>query len=542
VNLQPKLVPRGRRSTLLAVALAAVALTTLAACSQGSSSSTDGGPITSLTVGLSQNPDTLDPGATGLVSSFKVDAQIFDTLVYRFSDSPDWKPVLATDMTVNGDATVYTFTLRKDVTFQDGTPFTAAAVKATFDHIVDPATKSLSAIGILGPYAETKIVDDYTAEVVFSASNPAFFNVVSNGVFGISSPAALEKYGAGYGQHPVGTGPFSFESFTSDSDVKLVRNNDYKWGPAAYGTGPSALESLTFRILTDQTAQSNALSTGEIGVADNLTPQDAEAAVSSGKKLSGAGAAGVPYGYLLNLSKAPTDDVKVRQALIHAVDRKAIVDTLFAGQYDVASSVVTPATNGYVDGGDLYAYDPKLAGKMLDDAGWTLGSDGLRSKGGVPLTIDMIDIANFGFDGMSTLIQAQLAAIGVTANLSSQAFAAVAGVYNAGTDSNTASFFYWSPDPGSILNTIYNSAQIATGFNWGHYSSTETDTAIAAANATVDPSGRTAAFAKIITNLNEQAVYLPIYDLKVILVASPNIIKGVIYGNDGSPLYAGIGR
>jgi peptide/nickel transport system substrate-binding protein len=525
----------GKVTAAAAVAVVALALT---ACAEGTPDSSASGDTTALTVALSQNPDTLDPGATGLVSVNKIATQIFDTLIYRTKDTDDWQAGLATDMQVNEDATEYTFTLRDDVTFQDGTPFNAEAVKATYDHIVDPDTKSLSAKGALGDYKETVVVDDHTAKVVFNTPAPAFYNLASDVNFGISSPTAMEKYGTEYGQHPVGTGPFTFVSYTSDSEVVLEANEDYAWGPSFYGDGASAIKDLTFRILTDQSAQMNALTTGEVDIADNLTPQDVTSALDSGKTEASAGGTGIPYGYLLNTQLAPTDDVLVRQAIVHAVDSEAIIATLFEGQYDAATSVLTADIPGYVDGSDDYEFDADLSADLLDEAGWELGSDGIREKEGQPLEIQMIDIANYGFDSMSALVQAQLKEVGISAEISQEAYPAVATTYNSGAQ-NTADFFYWGADP-TILVSIFGCDNVGSGFNWALYCDEATDAAMEVANTTGDATERIAAFNDIVSTLNEQAVFIPVYDLKTLLVTDG--IEGISFTIKGIPLYAGIGK
>jgi peptide/nickel transport system substrate-binding protein len=320
--------------------------------------------------------------------------------------------------------------------------------------------------------------------------------------------------------------------------VKLTRNPDYTWGPKEYGDGPPKVENLTFRILSDPSAQTNALSTGEIRLADGMSTQDISGAKSSGKKVTAAPISGMPYGYLLNTTTAPTDDLAVRQAVVHAVDRKSIVDTLFDGQYQLATSVVTKGTGGYVDGSSDYSYDPALAATLLDRAGWTVGSDGKRSKNGKPLTLTMIDISDFGFEGMSPLIQAQLAKVGVTADLTNQAFPTVATTYNAGSQ-NTASWFFSAVDP-NLVKSVFTCDQIASGFNWAHYCDPATDAAIAAADATPDPTARLAAFSGIFTTLNSQAVFLPIYDIQSTVVTDN--LSGLLYNVDGNVVYAAVGK
>ncbi|MFF1879697.1 ABC transporter substrate-binding protein [Leifsonia sp. NPDC058230] len=530
---------RAVRLVTSVVALAAAG-SLLAGCAEGAGAASDGASVatpTDLVVALSQNPDSLDPGQTGLVGSIKVDAQIFDPLIWRFSGATDYEPGLATSYSVNADSTEYTFKLREGVTFQDGTPFNADAVKATFDHIADPATKSASAVTSLGPYKETDVVDAQTVKVVFKSPYPAFNTLVASEQFGIASPTALKKYGADFGQHPVGTGPFSFVSFTNGSEVKLKKNPDYSWGPKRFGTGAPKLASLTFRVLTSPTSQNNALKTGEVQVADGLHPQDVVDAKKAGKHITTVDAAGMPYGWLINVDKAPTNDPLVRQAIAHAIDRKSIITTLFAGEFDLASSVVTKATPGYAEAGDEFTYDSKKAGKLLDQAGWKL-VDGKRVKDGQPLTVDMINIANFGFDDMSALVQSQLAAVGITAKLSDQAFPTVGQTYNQG-GSNTASWFFWSLDP-NMIKSVFTCAQVASGFNWSHYCDPELDKKIDTADATADPKARAAAFADVFTEINKQVAFIPVYDLKAIYVT--NGITGLASTPDGDAYYAGVGK
>jgi peptide/nickel transport system substrate-binding protein len=150
----------------------------------------------------------------------------------------------------------------------------------------------------------------------------------------------------------------------------------------------------------------------------------------------------------------------------------------------------------------------------------------------------MIDIADFGFDGMSPLIQAQLAEVGITADLSNQAFPTVATTYNQGSQ-NTASWFFSAVDP-NLVKSVFMCDQIASGFNWAHYCDPATDSAIAAADATPDPQARLDAFSDVFTKLNEQAVFLPIYDIQSTVVTDG--MEGLLYINDGSPVYAAVGK
>lgn len=528
-----------RRPGLLATTGAALAVVLVSGCTASSSgpvSGSGGSEGPSLTVAVFQNPDSLDPAVTGLVSVSQIDSAIFDTLTYKFAGDDKIYPGLATSYSISPDGKTYTFQLRKDVKFQDGTPFNAAAVKANFDHIADPNTKSKSALGALGPYQETQVVGDYEVKVVFKAPNLAFENEMSETTLGMSSPTALQKYGSNYGNHPVGTGPYKFVSFQNGQQIRVTRNPDYKWGPQKLGSGPAKLAGITFRILSDASAQRNAFNTNEVQIAGNLTPQDVKTAVDAGAEKATATSTGMPYGYLINVTKAPTDDLAVRQAIQHAVDKKSILNTLFEGQFDPADSVLTSTTPGYVKDG--VGYDVDKANQLLEQAGWTKGSDGMRSKGGTPLQLNVINITGFGFDDMSTLLQAQLKKVGIAVTISDQGFPAVATTYNQGKQ-NLANWFYYDADP-FTLNTVFACNQVNSGFNWAHFCDNSVDSAIIQANATVDTDQRVKAYEDIVKKLNDSAAFLPIYETKTILVTKG--VSGIQFGQTGQPYFTAATR
>lgn len=509
------------------------AIGSLSACSEQAPSNSGSGSG-SITVGVFQNPDSLDPGATGLVTVSQVLFAVFDPLMWKFPNDDTIYPGLAERYTISPDAMTYTFFLKKNVKFHDGTPLTAEAVKATFDHIVDPATKSRSALGALGPYQATRVVDEYTAEITFSQPNAAFVNEMTAATLSISSPAALEKYGADYSTHPVGTGPFIFKEFVSDQRVVVERNPDYAWGPPPLGTGPASLPGITFRVLSDSSAQSNALATGELQIGQNLNPSDVTAAVGSGKVKLTALSTGMPYCIVLNAQKAPTDDLAVRQALQYAVSRQAIIDTLFEGLYQPATSILTPETPGYAASQDIYPYDKAKAEQLLDSAGWRRSGNEIREKDGQKLELEFINISGFGFDEISQLIQAQLRDVGIDTRITDQAFPAVATTYNQG-EQNLADWFYYEVDP-YLLNTVFGSAQIASGFNWAHYSNPSVDTTIAEANGDPDTTSRVAKYQQIVQTLVESATIIPIYDLQSTLVTDPKL-TGITFSATAQPLF-----
>lgn len=511
----------------------------LAACGGSATGGTGSG--SALTVGVYQEPDSLDPAATGLAMVSMMIAHIFDPLFWWLPDSSgqnQFHPGLATSYQVSPDGTEYTFKLRRDVNFHDGTHFDAAAVKANFDHIVDPATQSRSAVGSLGPYKETVVVDTYTAKVVFSEPNASFMHEMTGITFGMQSPAAIKKYGAsGVASHPTGTGPFKFTEYVAQDHVSVTRNPAYKWGPAPFGRpGPAKLQSIVFKILSDSNARYNALLGGQIQMAMNLDPNViALIKANSAYRHYNVPSTGQPYGFPINVGKAPTSDIRVRQAILHAVNQAELNSKVQRGVYTPAYNVLTPTTPGYVAANDtMYAYDPAKSRSLLDAAGWAVGSGGVRMKNGQQLSLDLLIQSSNGFDLPTAYVVNALKQVGFASATSAQPFTTAAASYNKGVQ-NLSAIFYYDVDP-YLLHTLYESSQISSGFNWSHYASKTLDSAINKANTITSTAGRTAAYDKITTAIMEAAIFLPLWNVSGVYSGTASL-KNVHFGPTGYSYY-----
>jgi peptide/nickel transport system substrate-binding protein len=507
----------------------------LAACA--GSSGAHGTGSSALTVGVYQEPDSLDPAATGLAMVSMMITHIFDPLIWWLPDGSGqnvFHPGLATSYQVSPDGTEYTFKLRQDVDFHDGTHFDASAVKANFDHIVDPATQSRAAVGALGPYKETVVVDKYTAKVVFTEPNASFVHEMTDITFGMQSPAALKKYGAtGVAAHPTGTGPFKFVEYINQSHVSVARNPKYKWGPAPFGRpGPAKLQTIVFKILADSNARYSALLGGQIQMAMNLDP-DAIASIKANAKYRhyNVPSTGQPYGYPINVDKAPTSDIRVRQAILHAVNQEQLNKQVQRGVYTPAYNVLTPTTPGYVAANDkMYAYDPAKAKSLLDAAGWRVGAGGVREKGGQKLSLDILIQSANGFDLPTAYVVSALKQVGFGSSTSAQPFTTAAASYNKGVQ-NFSAIFYYDVDP-YLLHNLYESSQIKSGFNWSHYDNPAIDSAINKANTIANPAARTAAFEQVTTTLMKAAIFLPLWNVSGVYSGSANL-SNVHFGPTG---------
>jgi peptide/nickel transport system substrate-binding protein len=241
---------------------------------------------------------------------------------------------------------------------------------------------------------------------------------------------------------------------------------------------------------------------------------------------------------MVNAQKAPTNDLNVRRALQYATDQQAIVKTLFFGLHTPADQVFTPTTPGYdASLKGMYAHNPGKAGQLLDAAGWTKGSGGMRQKGGQPLTLNFINISGYGFDGISQILQSQFKDVGIQVNISDQAFPAVADTYNRG-DQHLADFFYYDLDP-FFVRSIFGADQIAHGFNWEHYASPELDALSTKANATsTESTSRVDLYKQANKMIMDAAVIIPIYNSDGLFVSTSSL-RGVQFTNNAFPLFHG---
>jgi peptide/nickel transport system substrate-binding protein len=495
-----------------------------------------------VTFAIWQSPDSLDPAVSGLISAGYVISQIYEPLIWHrpgLKEGVEFYPGLAESWEISDDVKTYTFHLRKDVKFHDGTPLTADAIKATYDHIVDPNTKSRSAATALGPYDHTEVVDDYTAKIVFKEPNGAFLNTVADASFSPSSPTALQKEGADFGKSPVGTGIFMFKEWVPDDHVTIVRNPDYAWPSSSFqNQGTAYLDEITFRIIPDSATRVNALKTGEVDMAENLPPQDVVTfqGDSANFQVFNASVTGMPYCIMINVAHAPTDDLKVRQALNFATSQEQIIDALFKGVYEPSHSVFLPGTLGYDKSQDaIYSYDPDKAKSLLDEAGWVMDGD-TRKKNGQELTLEFINLANFGFDDISLIMQSQFADVGIKTNISAQSFPAVGDTLNKGEGQhNLTDFFYYAVDP-YFLRALYACDQVGVGFNWMHYCNADLDKLVQEGNATSDVAKRQQIYAQAGTMVMNDATIIPIYQQRAVFAAK-STIKGMSFSINGMPFF-----
>ncbi|MEM6986583.1 MAG: ABC transporter substrate-binding protein, partial [Pseudomonadota bacterium] len=355
-----------------------------------------------LIVGQIAEPKALDPAAVTAVNDFRILMNVYDGLVQYKDGTLEVEPALATSWTISDDGTVYTFSLREGVSFHDGSPLNAAAVKFNFDRMLDenhpyhntgpfPLSFFFSAI------ASTEVVDDMTVQFTLNSPYAPFLSNLAYPTGLIVSPAAVEKHGAEFGRNPVGTGAFTFAEWRANEAVVIEANSDY-WG------GAPALQAVVFRPITDANTRTAEMLAGGIDLMVEVPPLALDKFSADPYTIHEQAGPHVWF-LILNAKEGPFADKRVRQAANYAINKEAIVNDVLEGTAAVAAGPTPPAFAwAYNDSLTPYPYDPDKARSLLADAG----------VDGAELTFYVTEGGSGMLDpvAMGTAIQADLNAVG----------------------------------------------------------------------------------------------------------------------------------
>ncbi len=512
-----------KRSLTIALLLIASALVSSFAFSQGE-----------ILYGMNREPDMFDLHVGSSRYDLVVAANIFDTYLY-LTDEGEFLPWLAEEVIMSDDAKTYTMKLRPDVTFHDGTALNAEAVKFNFDRIVNPDTASRAAIGDLGSYESTEIIDNLTVEVNFSEPHPAFWFALSDWrAGGPHSPTALMEDADAFKRAPVGTGPFRLVEWIERDRIVIEPYENYNWPyPRAEREGVARPDRVTFRIIPEDQSRVIALSTGEINAAMRIPPQSvAELENNRDTYLASATLPGTGVILIVNGSKAPTNDLAVRQALLHATSAEQINRiSYFNTHVTHLGSVLSSPNPGFVDLQEMYPTDLEKAAQLLDDAGWVPGADGIRVKDGVRAELVYIGFPSAETTRALELMQATLKTIGMDIIIQELDSGAIQKARQDG-DHNIAHLTWIFKDPG-FLRTLFHSENIGTGWNFTHMPDPDLDALLEIGETMSDPTERLALYGDIQRHLLETAIVLPtVYQQQI--NAFRNEVQGIklyeVYG------------
>lgn len=526
---------------LATLALAATLAIAAAGCSADAGDDTDASdedltPIAGGTLRVGENgdePPLLDPHQLSTTNTTTLLRPIFDTLVWQEADGT-FTGLLAESWTVSDDGLDYTFDLREGVTFHDGSPWNAEGLKANFEHILDPATKSPLAASYIAPYESSDVVDDTTLVVHLSTPYSSFINVLAQTYLSIVSPKQIAEAPETIATAPIGSGPFRFVKWTKGESLELTRNDDYAWAPeGAKNQGTAYLDGITFSFTAEDAVRYNGVAAGDFDVIEWTPPQQvAQAEKNPELRSSTTLRPGHPFSLWLNSRRAPFDDIAVRQAFVAAIDRQDIVETVSFDQWEVADGYVTPVTPDHSENATSITHDVDRADELLDEAGWSeRDGDGYRTKDGERLTVH---VPNAGVVAQTTqileLVQAQAKEIGIELKIELVSTQEAADRSAAGDYDVSAGI--WTTNTADVLWIQYSSKNITTperrGQNQSFTNDAELDALLDQARQTTDESERASLYEQAQSRVVELAPAVPLY-VRPDLVTSRTSVHGVTF-------------
>ncbi|KHJ65066.1 ABC transporter substrate-binding protein [Pantoea rodasii] len=341
---------------------------------------------------LEQQPHTnLYPPAGGFYPNGGILNQITDKLTWQNPKTLQVEPWIAESWSSNADKTQYTFKIRPGVTFSDGTPLDANAVAKNFDtYGLGNKAQRLPISEVINNYDHSEVIDPLTVKFYFKKPSPGFLQGTATIGSGLVSLSTLQRSfdQLGDARHIIGSGPFVVSDEKLGREVDLTARKDYQWGPKNIAQqGPANLDGIKFIVTPEDSVRIGALLAGQADFIRQVQAYDEKQAQQQNFPIYAAPTRGVNDSISFRPDNPLVSDLKVRQALLHATNAQQVVQTLFSPNYPQATSVIANSAAGYVNLSDKLKYDPALSKTLLDEAGWKVGSDGIREKDGKKLAL-----------------------------------------------------------------------------------------------------------------------------------------------------------
>ncbi|ATW28087.1 ABC transporter substrate-binding protein [Candidatus Formimonas warabiya] len=472
-------------------------------------------------VGLQAEPTTLDASQVADYNTSRAAIDIYDQLVEFKTESTEIEPGLAEKWDMSDDGLEYTFYLRKDVKFHDGTPFNAEAVKFTINRQIDPnhpyhdTGEFAYADLTFGPVKEVQVVDDYTVKIILKEPFSPFLSNMAMHSASIVSPAAVEKYGKDFTRNPVGTGPLKFVSWTPGVEVILEKNPDYF-------KGSPKIDKVIFKPIVEDQTRVTELEAGNLDLIVNVPPDDL-IRIQEAKQFPIVEQPGMHVWFTtFNCQKKPFNDVKVRQAINYAIDKEAIVKNILQDTGEMANSPLPSIVWGHNFNLKNYEYNPEKAQQLLDEAGYP---DGFSCSYWIPESGSGMQQPTL----MAAAIQADLAKVGIQVEIQKMEWGTYLDkVYVAPEkselDMHQMSFIGDNGDPDNFLYGLLSGEQIPpVGFNDSYYQNPEVDKLLKEARKTADHQERAQMYEQVQEMIMADAPWVAVDYEKQIVVTSPRL-------------------
>ncbi|MFF1571269.1 ABC transporter substrate-binding protein [Leifsonia sp. NPDC058292] len=522
------------RRSRSAAAASAIALTTailLTSCAAGGSSTSTGEKVTGGTIVYAHQQE---PACVfgGWIEQAYLSYQVLDNLV-SLDENHKVVPWLATEWKQADDGLSWTFTLKKGVTFTDGTPVTAAAVAYNFDYWVKGGN-STAKVWLGGYYQSAVAVDDQTLKINLSKPYPRLADNLTQAYFGIQSQHALETRTKDQNcEAPIGSGAFVIDKWNRGQDIVLKRNDKYtSWPANALHTGPAIVDEVDWKFVADPTTRVAALQSGQVNAIYDVPSVQWSTLKSGGYTLDKYVTPGRPQQISFNTAQGPFTDEQVRQAFAYSLNRKEIVDTIGRGVIPVeGNGGVSQATPGYSKkAAGWYDQDTSKANELLDAAGWSQkNAQGIREKDGKALTVTLPYGAGsiINSDGAAILqgVKEQASKVGFDVKLVPVPQAEFfSGKYST-PDSYDLSVGYWTAVTAGILyiNWRPSTADNPNYSNSAFYNDPTLEGYILEGNSAADVDAQNAAYEKAQDYIAQHALSIGVYDRLSTLAVSPKL-------------------
>ena len=461
-----------------------------------------------LRVRMGSDISVLDPAHIFQIENQTVCGHVFNGLVKYDQATNKIVPDLATEWKISDDGKVYTFKLRNGVVFHKGYgPLTAGDVTFSLDRVLDPKGAS-KYTGQLAGLVKTEAPDPLTVVLTLDKPSIGFLHKLTAFNQGwIVSKKAVEEMGEKYKLNPIGSGPFSFEKWMTGAEVRLVANK-------AYFGGAPKFDELQLRIIKEETAAAIALEKGEIDIFYALQQPEMIDRLSkaAGIKVLSRDA-NHTINLVLNTTMKPLDDVRVRQAIAYAMNRKGLIDGYFKGTKGMGHSVLTRSFAEFTDDVPKYEYDPDKAKALLKAAGHPSFKFEITSVGLSP------------FDRIVVPLAEDLKAVGIDTTLKILERGAYTQARNSGNVQSCVTGVVGPPDPDSPLITLYAKKSFPPGLNTARYESAED--LLAKAGTAKSDADRAAAYKAILQKTMTDVPVIPLYADRLFL-AHTDKVEGLV--------------
>ncbi|OZC51666.1 peptide ABC transporter permease [Rhodococcus sp. RS1C4] len=533
-----------RRLSLSGILMAVVAATSVALAGCAASTVADpasddsaGPPVSggTLKFAVLDAPANLDPHSGGSYPESLITSNTADKLTYQNPETGEIEPWLATSWEINDDLTQFTFHLRNDVTFNDGSAFDATSVQENFD-ILGRGNEALNIPAVTAywvGYESTEVIDPHTARVTFDRPSAGFLQALSHYFSGIvgHSTLQLNKADRALPQNIVTTGPFTVTEHVYQQKTVLTKREGYNWAPASRGhNGDAYLDSVEIDVIPEASVRTGALQSGDVDAILDVNSTDETPLTAAGYRIVPQLIPGRDIAFDFKIDQFPTNEQAVREAIKLGWSRDALEKTVLTDSYTVSSSVLSERVPGWKDFSADLAEDQEKAEQILEDAGWKEGADGVREKDGKKLTVKLLGINNLVINKPAyELIQQNLKDVGIDLELNVLPIPD----YTAATkQQNTWNITAANTSRGdvSVLEQLYsplysNGARIQKD-DPIYQESIDT---LAAVSATLDPQQRADAAATAQDFLlNKYVLSVPVYNPAQVTAVNPDV-HGVNY-------------